>query len=58
MSKEVFEVDESQWELYLTDCQLNELTPTMSDFLVWCDENDIERPEVWDGPTQEENDVA
>lgn len=47
--KNVYEIDESDWQLYIKDCEVSGLRPSISDYLVWCDDNDLERPEVWDG---------
>lgn len=55
MSQPVFEIDERLWGDYLMDCRANDVHPKIKDFLIWCDENDIERPEAWDG---EQTDVA
>lgn len=49
MSTPVYDVDEGLWQLYLVDCQDLHLTPRIKDFLIWCDEHDYDRPEVYDG---------
>lgn len=56
-STHIYEIDEGLWQLYLVDCQMNELAPGISDFLVWCEDNDYDRPEVYDGEfgVQDEN---
>lgn len=46
--KEVYEIDEEDWQRYLKDCGADEVTPNIKDYLLWCDEHDMERPEVWD----------
>lgn len=49
MGAPIYEIDEGLWQLYLVDCQINEISPQIKDFLIWCDEQDYDRPEVWDG---------
>lgn len=49
MSEPVYDIDEGLWQLYLIDCQVNEIAPSITDYLVWCDEHDYDRPETFDG---------
>lgn len=47
--REVFEIDESDWQKYVHDCQAEEINPSIHDYLLWCEEHDMVQPEIWDG---------
>lgn len=49
MSAPIYDIDEALWEQYVTDCQVAQITPGIKDYLIWCDEHDMDRPEVYDG---------
>lgn len=37
--------DEGLWQLYLTDCQMHDATPSIKDFLIWCSEEGYDEPD-------------
>jgi hypothetical protein len=45
---EIYDIDESEWQDYVNDCRANGVRPQISDYLIWLDENDMERPETWE----------
>jgi hypothetical protein len=49
MSKPTYEIDEALYDLFVIECRADNTTPSISSFLVWCDDNDYDRPEVYDG---------
>lgn len=49
MSTPIYDIDEGLYQLYINSCQQSDVTPSIKDFLVWCDEQDYDRPEVYDG---------
>lgn len=49
MSEPVYDIDERLWEMYVMDCRATELTPSIKDFLVWCEDQDYDLPDIWDG---------
>lgn len=50
MSEPIYDIDERLYELYVEDCRQSKLTPTVRDFMVWCQQNDYDLPEVWEMP--------
>ncbi len=52
MSTPIYDIDEADWQKYINDCEAAGVAPDISDYLVWCNENNIERPEIWDGQEQ------
>lgn len=48
-STQVYDIDEGLWGLYVSSCQQENATPRIKDFLIWCDEQDYDRPDVYDG---------
>lgn len=46
---DLYDIDEQLWGLYVNDCRQHDARPSIRDYLIWCDENDYERPETWDG---------
>ena len=43
------EVDERLWEQYLSDCRVNKLHPSISDYQVWLSDQDLDDKE-YDAP--------
>lgn len=49
MSTPVYDINEGLWQLYLSDCQVTDMVPNIKDFLVWCEEEDYDLPEMYTG---------
>jgi hypothetical protein len=43
MSDPSYDMDEVLWALYVNDCQQHHQSPSLKDYLVWCEERDYDR---------------
>lgn len=50
MSEPVYDIDERLWELYILSCKDDNTTPSIKDFMTWCEDQDYDLPDIWEKP--------